>query len=1635
MPQNPSDWVTVNSEPDDWTTIDPNPTPASPQQESGGWLDWWDNQWFNKPLSYLVTGGKSIAQDVGNWIDPVGGRTEDQWRIPEVANLPFLNIPIPVPGGGGTYRSLLGGMGEGLTNVGESLSTPLNIATAGAGSVYSRAAKTATTLPALAESAYTTAPKVANAARQATRALSAPVIATGAGHTLQGIEEGDWANAAFGIAEMAGGGAGSMLPRINAHAAPIDSRGVRAPGRPDPIRNQPAPIEKAPDQFVNDVMNPAGEAQIAPQVSPELPGFNNGNWDVDVGGQPFHFVDKAATPELLPHPDEIYRSLSEDNTFPGDTRDAKMDSRSVILREAATRWTDEELIQAANDLSIDALIRKQHGTAVLPDKWARRKVVEAELRRRGLDARMADEPFTDLSPRPLPLDPVEQQFLDSVNRGRLPEPSGIPEFDPTTLQGLQPSPELSAPPTQGTVNWNRTRSSRPPGMQFLDPRTGEIKPASQAAPGDVPLTAETLREILGTTEAPVADPNFMDSMQQAGASEFSPDLKLDNQPVPETGGTSPVVAQPSVRTAKANTLGDWINQLVKDESGEFDIEALTRFIRRDDEPQRTPRPRDIRYDPTTETYFDRNTRNWTDVPDATHSEMLRAQQINRGKPTQFPVEDPPAASVPRVKERDVPQFVRDFLDNYDVDQLTDFIHGNQDSPDWQTPHGRQALDYARDRIDRIADGYERPRGRSAEAQAFTRNFDYDWDTPRPAGNQLEYNPPDRFDQIGDESARDYSNPQDVSQAVRDYFEDASPEFLAEYIDRIDGDNTLTPSDRQILEYARSLFNQFTPHERYAAQQNAVHSTTNLELMRRIQEWEPSDIRQYASGVLRERLNMQNASAHWVDPSGNTHDLGRPDIPAGSYIQVLDSTGNPVSNPNYIPEQTYSSSYDYDSGYDSSYEANNPYNTAENKGKSLDEVEASKRTPALERLGKLIGEDRANQLSSGETQIEFSEPAVRRAGGKHKRLPSGTIKSWNNWAKSELGHEQSRYNDPSKTGIEVIKSDDPGYFPDHFKIMFRDNNGKVIGTLHTDMTGRGISLLAVDPDMGLRRGKVAFAMLKEAFDRGVHEPSGSVSDFTRNLIERVKRLAKSESGELDLDVIYKAINDMIDTVANSRFGQAVGRFVRDEGGGANTSRLEALFKKQQDGTITPQELAEAKTLAKEAAQTKANVVDPAVASLQERLNKASSNPDPRMAANDIRELVDEATEVLNKMPEGPEKVGLIRQVIGANKSILTAYDFSAPGRQGKAFILNPEYWKSMGSMFKAWGSEKGAQLVNDSIRDHKSGYFRKPVSETGRVGKSFAEKAGLDLTATEEMFHRTMARTGAVTKAAAKIPGLERSSRAHTAFLNKLRADMFASMMEKAKMAGLDPERNMHIAKKYAEFINDATGRGSLNIGKWKLERNVTAMNDLFFAPKNMAGQIRTWKNVLNLMNYAGKDPVMRKQALRSLFAVAGLGSLVAEGAKMAGAKVMDDVTDYDMVSSDFMKIKIGDTRLDLFGGYQQFPVAAAKLILGKTKPSTGDNAGRLMNLDGSTPYRTRIDPAERFFINRLSPLASFIYAWGSGKEFDGKPFEAKRAAFERTFPIAAKDIYELALEDPQMAALLAVPIEFGWINAQHYSGR
>lgn len=389
----------------------------------------------------------------------------------------------------------------------------------------------------------------------------------------------------------------------------------------------------------------------------------------------------------------------------------------------------------------------------------------------------------------------------------------------------------------------------------------------------------------------------------------------------------------------------------------------------------------------------------------------------------------------------------------------------------------------------------------------------------------------------------------------------------------------------------------------------------------------------------------------------------------------------------------------------------------------------------------------------------------------------------------------------------------------------------------------------------------------------------------------------------------------------------------------------------------------------------------------------------------------------KLLDESEKKSLWRTVRDAQRDILTSFDFSAPGRQGKGLITHPEYWKSLDDMIFAWGSKRASEAIDASIINHPSGYFKPSILPNGELGPSFAEQVGLKY-GRGELFQSNL--QDELPKQL-KFLGdpIARSGRAYRIFLRKLNTDVFAKFIDQAKREGRDLTKDLPAAKKVANSINISSGRGSFGrlenptvnteTGKVESSMAMKALNELFFSPHFQKSRVDMYTRVLNPKTYTQSDPIVRKEAWRSLLGVMGTAFLTQELARHAGAQINNDPT-----SSDFRKIKIGDSRIDNMSGLQQYGVNTARFLMGKSTSSSPQNYGKVTDLTaGKYGQQDRFDVGMNFLTNKLAPIPSLLVAWMRGKEFDGMPFEIKRAIAMRTAPIVMQDLKELYDSDPK----------------------
>lgn len=385
-------------------------------------------------------------------------------------------------------------------------------------------------------------------------------------------------------------------------------------------------------------------------------------------------------------------------------------------------------------------------------------------------------------------------------------------------------------------------------------------------------------------------------------------------------------------------------------------------------------------------------------------------------------------------------------------------------------------------------------------------------------------------------------------------------------------------------------------------------------------------------------------------------------------------------------------------------------------------------------------------------------------------------------------------------------------------------------------------------------------------------------------------------------------------------------------------------------------------------------------------------------------------VMDKRPLVQKLWGTAMDVLNLPRALMSSFDLSAPFRQGALLTTKPkQFFSAFTNMFRYALSEKAHTELLQEIKSRPTYELMKKNNLALTDSTSFAPR--------EEAF---------LSKFAENLPGVKQSARAYSGFLNKLRADVFDDLYKKAEITGATKD-NPKLAKDLAEFVNTATGRGELG----SFERAASVLNGVFFSPRLMASRLQTF----NPARYVRMDPFVRKEALKSLFAFAASTSTVLGLAKMAGADV-----GLDPRSADFGKIKIGNSRFDILGGFQQYIVLASRLGLSAAKgvglykgaEMVSSTTGKEFTLGEGYKPTTALDVAARFLESKESPITSFAIGLMKGKTSIGEDFNVPAEVTKRFIPMVAQDVFDLTQEYGPEGAVLAIPGLFG-VGSQTYS--
>lgn len=198
--------------------------------------------------------------------------------------------------------------------------------------------------------------------------------------------------------------------------------------------------------------------------------------------------------------------------------------------------------------------------------------------------------------------------------------------------------------------------------------------------------------------------------------------------------------------------------------------------------------------------------------------------------------------------------------------------------------------------------------------------------------------------------------------------------------------------------------------------------------------------------------------------------------------------------------------------------------------------------------------------------------------------------------------------------------------------------------------------------------------------------------------------------------------------------------------------------------------------------------------------------------------------------------------------------------------------------------------------------------------------------------------------AQRIPGVAASQRAYITGMNWLRR-MVADSLAYGWTNG-EPTENQ--AKVIANFLNIASGRGDLG----RFENAAEALSTALFSPRLWASRLQflalqpVWTSKGGYSDTKMIRLRISGEILKYYLAMAAMYLLADAMGEAMGIGV-----EYDPRSSDFMKLKVGQTRVDLTAGLASNVVLAYRLASGQTKSA---RTGRVSYLYG--PKKKISDP-------------------------------------------------------------------------------
>jgi hypothetical protein len=363
--------------------------------------------------------------------------------------------------------------------------------------------------------------------------------------------------------------------------------------------------------------------------------------------------------------------------------------------------------------------------------------------------------------------------------------------------------------------------------------------------------------------------------------------------------------------------------------------------------------------------------------------------------------------------------------------------------------------------------------------------------------------------------------------------------------------------------------------------------------------------------------------------------------------------------------------------------------------------------------------------------------------------------------------------------------------------------------------------------------------------------------------------------------------------------------------------------------------------------------------------------------------------------------LIQDLLGIPKALSATADISRTLRQNILLIGNPKAWyKGLKDEWKLFlGNEKSARASELAAM---TGPYSHLWRRTNLRINEWGEK-GTYKTRSEKFPSQRLS----------KLPLLARSERAYTAGGNLLRVFVFEQIAEEwENKEGFKASDKDY--KDLAHIINLLTGEGDASaFGNYAAYLNAT-----FFAPRLLAARFQAMFEVFN----KERSWAARKVLAQHLVKFVAINSMILTLASfLPGVSVEKDPR-----STDFGKIKFGNTRIDFWGGYQPIARLIVELISGQHKTQVGEIIPR-----------ERRDALMTFLQAKLAPVPSAALDFVRGETFYGQEVTRDsegltKELYKRLTPFIVQDIIDAARYNGISAVAITAPLVFHGVGVTSY---